>query len=211
MQTKTSPHLLVGVTGNIGSGKSQLCAMLESHGVVRIDADDLARTVVEPGTSGLTAIMECFGTQYILADGSLNRPLMGQRIFGDPRARQQLENILHPLIRKEAAKACEQAVAAGASFITYEAALLLEGNHDAFVDRVVVVHAPADIRLQRVLIRDGFDEDSVRKRMQAQMSAKDQIQRADMAIDNSTDMANLAHSCTRLLSRFNDWLQEKYI
>ena len=207
---QNSRHLLVGVTGNIGSGKSRLCSILESHGVYRIDADFLARSVVEPGSKGIAAVADKFGEQFIHPDGSLNRPLLGQKIFGDEASRKQLEKLLHPLIREEAIAACEHAVSNAFQFIVYEAALLLEGDHQEFVDRVVVVHAPEEVRLTRVSERDGFDEQSIRERMAAQMSSAEQIMRADLAIENDTDLSKLESACATLLEQMRNWLEEKY-
>ena len=203
-------HLLVGVTGNIGSGKSRLCNILESHGVYRIDADVLARSVVKPGSKGISAVAEAFGSEFIHSDGTLNRGLLGQKIFADKAARRQLESLLHPLIREEAVSACEKAISDDFQFIVYEAALLLEGNHQEFVDRVVVIHAPEDIRLARVSARDGIDERSIRERMAAQMSSAEQIKRADLAIENGKDLSKLESACASLMEQMRNWLEEKY-
>ena len=131
------PYLLVGVTGNIGSGKSVFCKGLEERGVYRIDADQLAREVVLPVQ--WTEIREQFGEACISPDGTLNRAHLGQLVFANPSERKRLEGILHPRIRESALAACRalERISSGA----YEAALLLEGNHKAFDDRVIVIYA----------------------------------------------------------------------
>lgn len=204
------PHLLVGVTGNIGSGKSLFCKALAEFGVYRIDADQLSREVVEKGSPGLLAIQSRFGKACIQPDGTLNRAKLGQIVFSSPEQRKTLEAILHPRIREAALDKCREALAEGYRMIAYEAALLLEGKHSEFVDRIIVIYANRETRMNRVLERDGISREEVSARMDSQMNSEEQVARADLAIPNEGLPADILEACETTMSTLEQWLKDKY-
>jgi len=204
------PHLLVGVTGNIGSGKSMFCKTLAELGVFRIDADQLARKMVEKGSKGLLAIQSHFGEECILPDGTLNRARLGQIVFASPEQRKTLEGILHPKIREAALDKCKEALAQGYRMIAYEAALLLEGNHSGFVDRVIVIYANRETRMNRVLERDGISREEVSARMDSQMNWEEQVAKSDLAIANEGSPSDIFKACETTMVTLEQWLKEKY-
>lgn len=178
----------VGVTGGIGSGKSALTDRLEAFGITVVDADQVARVVVEPGTSALTAIAEHFGSQILLPDGNLDRAALRQRVFADEAERLWLEALLHPLIRRELRARLEAAVS---PYVVLSSPLLLETNQNELVDLVVVVDVPEALQLERAMARDGNSEAQIRRIMQAQMQRDQRLSKADFVIDNSATLAEL--------------------
>lgn len=178
----------VGVTGGIGSGKSALTDRLEAFGITVVDADQVARVVVEPGTSALTAIAEHFGSQILLPDGNLDRAALRQRVFADEADRLWLEALLHPLIRRELRARLEAAVS---PYVVLSSPLLLETNQNELVDLVVVVDVPEALQLERAMARDGNSEAQIRRIMQAQMQRDQRLSKADFVIDNSATLAEL--------------------
>ena len=210
MKQDSPPYLLVGVTGNIGSGKSVFCKGLEERGAFRIDADQLAREVVQPGAKGLQEIREQFGEACLLPDGTLNRAHLGQIVFTTPSERERLEEILHPRIRERAIEKCKEAIADGYQFIVYEAALLLEGNHHGFVDRIIVIYADRDTRLNRVAARDQLTREAIVARMNTQMNWEEQVTHADLSVPNNGTPEDLTVLCDQAMDTLKDWLKDKY-
>jgi dephospho-CoA kinase len=178
----------VGVTGGIGSGKSALTDRLEAFGITVVDADQVARVVVEPGRSALTAIAEHFGGQILLPDGNLDRAALRQRVFADEAQRLWLEALLHPLIRRELRARLKAAVS---PYVVLSSPLLLETDQDQLVDLVVVVDVPEALQLERAMARDGNSEAQIRRIMQAQMPRDQRLSKADFVIDNSATLAQL--------------------
>lgn len=157
----------VGLTGGVGSGKSTVAALLAARGAVIIDADAIAREVVEPGTPGLQAIVERFGTDVLAPDGSLDRPKLASVVFADEAARADLNMIVHPLVGRRSAEL--MAAAPADAVVVYDVPLLVEGNLAAGFDVVVVVEASEQTRLERLEGR-GLPEAEARARMAAQAS-----------------------------------------
>lgn len=178
----------IGLTGGIGSGKSTAAAAFGRLGASVIDSDRLAREVVEPGTSGLAAVIERFGAGMLSPDGTLDRTKLGQLVFADPAARAELNAIVHPLIARRAeelrATADEQAV------LVHDVPLLAENGMAAGYDEVVVVEAPLAERLRRLAAR-GLDEAAARARIQAQASDEQRRAVATVLLDNSGSVAEL--------------------
>ncbi len=150
--------LRVGLTGGIGSGKSVVSAMLAERGATVIDADLLAREVVAPGTPGLAEVVATFGEQVLQADGSLDRPALGRRVFPDPAALARLNAVLHPRIAALTAERAAAAVSAGARVLVHDVALLVENRMAAAYDCVVVVAAAPQTQLERLVRLRGMDE-----------------------------------------------------
>ena len=180
----------VGLTGGIGSGKSTVSALLAQKGAVVIDADAIAREIVEPGEPALDEVVRAFGAAVLSADGSLNRAALAAIVFADGDALVTLNSITHPRI---AARSSELISAAPAdAVIVYDMPLLVEQGGDALLgwDVVVVVDAPDDVRLVR-LVQRGMDEEDARARMAAQTSREERLSAADWLIDNSGDLSAL--------------------
>ncbi len=188
--TPSRPALLIGLTGGIGSGKSTVADLLEARGAVVIDADLLAREVVEPGTPGLEAVVARFGEGVLLPDGRLDRPALGRLVFADPLARRDLEEIIHPAVRARAA-ALTAAAPAGAVVVQVIPLLVETGQQDAF-DIVVVVDVDPAVQLARVRARDGLDQEQARARLSAQSGRDARLQAADVVITNDGDFKRLA-------------------
>jgi dephospho-CoA kinase len=178
----------VGLTGGIASGKSMVAEELAARGAVIIDADLLAREVVEPGTPALAAIIDRFGPE-VVRDGQLDRARLAQIVFADPLARNDLERIVHPAVR---ARAAELERAAGdAAVVVHVIPLLVEtGQHQDF-DLVVTVDADHETQIQRLMLRDGFSRAEAESRIAAQASREDRKRAADVVLDNTGSLAQL--------------------
>ena len=180
--------MVVGVTGGIGSGKSEVTRRLEARGITVVDADIVARIIVEPGGSALAAIAEHFGPGIIMADGTLDRAGLRQRVFADDGERQWLERLTHPLIGQEIRR---QLQAADSPYSVLSSPLLLETLQKDLVDLVVVVDVPEAVQLRRASQRDANSEEQIRRIMAAQMPREKRLELADIVIDNSQPLAEL--------------------
>ena len=158
--------------------------MFGELGAAIVDADQLARDVVEPGSSGLAEISERFGPEVLTADGRLDRPKMGEIIFSDPEARRLLNTIVHPRVAEASREAIAAHANAGESVVIYEAALLVENGIHRGLDGLIVVAAPEVAQLERIRQRDGLAEAAARARIRAQLPLEDKIAAADYVIDN---------------------------
>jgi dephospho-CoA kinase len=174
--------LVVGVTGGIGSGKSAVTERLQAKGIEVVDADVVARQVVEPGTPALAAIAERHGSEILLPDGSLDRAALRKRVFADESERLWLEQLTHPLIGEEITR---QLAAAQSPYVILSSPLLLETAQHERAQLVVVVDVPESVQLERTMARDSNDEAQVRRIMAAQMSRDERLARADFVVDNS--------------------------
>lgn len=181
--------LMVGLTGGIGAGKSAVADRLAELGAVVIDADRLAREVVEPGTEGLAEIQSIFGTDVLTADGSLDRPALAAKVFGDAVARQRLEKIIHPRVRARTAELV--AAAPPDAVVVNDVPLLVEsGLADSF-DIVVVVEASESVRTDRLVRERGMTREQAMERIAAQASEAQRRAVADVVLDNSGDLTAL--------------------
>jgi dephospho-CoA kinase len=179
----------VGLTGGIGSGKSEVSRRLAALGALVIDSDLLAREVVEPGTDALEEIVEAFGAEVLTADGALDRPALGTRVFGDKAARRTLEAIIHPRVRARAAQI--EATADDETVVVHDIPLLVEtGQPDAF-DQVVVVDASDDVRLERLVRIRGMSAEDARARISAQATREERLDVADHVVPNDGDLSSL--------------------
>lgn len=176
---------VIGLTGGIASGKSTVAAMLREAGAHIVDADVLARDVVAPGTAALAEIAQRFGPELLHADGTLDRKRLGALVFADPEARRALERITHPRIAAAGQEAIARLVARGVDPVIYEAALIVENKLHSWMNGLIVVAVPPAVQLQRLMARDGLDEDAARARLAAQLPLADKIAVADHVIDNS--------------------------
>lgn len=178
----------VGLTGGIGSGKSTVADILASLGAQVIDADEIAREVVAPGSEGLESLTATFGQRILTPEGELDRQALAQIVFADPAERQRMNAIIHPLIGARTA----QLVAALPSdaVLVHDVPLLVELNMQAGYDCVVVVDAPDELRIERLVAR-GLTATDARARLAAQSSREQRLAAADIVIDNSGDLEAL--------------------
>jgi dephospho-CoA kinase len=176
----------IGLTGGIACGKSTVAAMLAQRGAILIDADQIAREVVLPGTPALARIAERFGPEVLTPEGALNRKRLGAIVFGDEAARRDLEAILHPPIRalmRERKERFERE--APDKLVVLDIPLLYESKLEAMVDRVMVVYCPRELQLERLVRRDGLTPEQAEARLAAQLPIEDKRKLADIVIDNS--------------------------
>ncbi|MFV2120046.1 dephospho-CoA kinase [Streptomyces sp. Act-28] len=174
--------LTVGLTGGIGAGKSEVSRLFVSYGAVLVDADRIAREVVEPGTRGLAAVVEAFGPGVLTPEGTLDRPRLGSVVFGDPERLATLNGIVHPLVGARSAEL--QAAAAPDAVVVHDVPLLTENGLAPRYDVVVVVDASVDTRIDRLVRLRGMTESEARARMAAQATSEQRRAVADYVIDN---------------------------
>jgi dephospho-CoA kinase len=181
--------LKVGLTGGIGSGKSEVSRRLVSLGAVLVDADAVAREVVEPGTPGLAAIVEEFGDEILLADGGLDRDKLGSIVFADEASRRRLNAIVHPLVGRRAQELVD--AAPPGAIVIHDVPLLTENDLAGLYDLVVVVDAPVEEQVRRLTTRRGMTEEAARARIAAQATRERRRAVADRVIDNSGTLETL--------------------
>jgi dephospho-CoA kinase len=185
----------VGLTGGVGSGKSTVARLLAGHGAVVIDADAIAREVVEPGTAGLAAVVEEFGAEVLTADGALDRPKLAAVVFADEAKRARLNAIVHPLVGRRTAEL--MAAAPPDAVVVYDVPLLVESDLAGGFDLVVVVEASVETRLARLAGR-GMAEADARERMAAQATDDQRRAVADVVVDNNGGLEELRHNVDHL-------------
>lgn len=189
---------IVGLTGGIASGKSTVSEMIRDHEIRVLDADVIAREIVEPGEPALDEIRAAFGDAVLAEDGSLDRESLGDEIFDDPEARERLEAITHPRIARRMQEKAAAAREAGANLVVYDAALIVEnGLHQAF-DSLIVVSASESTQLSRVQQRDGLSEKAARSRIDAQMPLDEKLRVADFIVDNDGSLEQTRRQVDRL-------------
>ncbi|WP_217140508.1 dephospho-CoA kinase [Streptomyces sp. AC627_RSS907] len=181
--------LSVGLTGGIGAGKSEVSRLLVELGAVLIDADRIAREVVEPGTPGLAAVVQAFGEEILTEDGSLDRPKLGSIVFSDPEQRAALNAIVHPLVGARS-RALEEAAAEDA-VVVHDVPLLTENGLAPLYDVVIVVDAAPATQLDRLVRLRGMTEQDARARMAAQATREQRREIADVVIDNDVPLDEL--------------------
>ncbi|MFE0104329.1 dephospho-CoA kinase [Streptomyces sp. NPDC059009] len=181
--------LKVGLTGGIGAGKSEVSRLLVERGAVLIDADRIAREVVEPKTPGLAAVVEAFGPDVLAADGSLDRPKLGSVVFADAERLAALNAIVHPLVGARSAE-LERAAAPDA-VVVHDVPLLAENGLAPLYDLVVVVDARPETQLDRLVRQRGMTEEDARARMAAQATREKRLEIADVVIDNDGPLEGL--------------------
>jgi dephospho-CoA kinase len=191
--------LLVGLTGGIGSGKSTVARMLEERGAVVFDADVLARAAVEPGSPGHDAVVDRFGADVLAPGGELDREALAAIVFADPAARRDLEQIVHPEVRRLFAEGCEEYRDTDAVVVLAAPLLVETGMHTAF-DVLVVVSTPVEAQVERLLHERGMSEEQVRARIDAQAPLEEKAAVADVILDNEGTVEQLEAQVDRVWS-----------
>lgn len=195
-------RFVVAVTGGVASGKSEACRLFAARGIAIADADVVARELVAPGKPALAAIVARFGGGMLRGDGTLDRAALRACVFADAGARRDLEAILHPRIREALREACE---AASSPYAIAAVPLLAEGGGRAaypWIDRIVVVDAPPDVQVRRLLARDGGTREQAERMLAAQAAREARLAIADEVIDNRGDADALARQVEALHARF---------
>ncbi|MED1722070.1 dephospho-CoA kinase [Brevibacillus parabrevis] len=177
--------MILGLTGGIATGKSTVTGMLRERGIPVIDADQIAREVVEPGKPAYEAIVRHFGKDILLEDGQIDRKGLGEIVFSDESERQKLNAIVHPEVRRVMREEAEAAEANGADIVFMDIPLLFESKLQHMVEKIVVVYAPGDMQLARMMERDELEEEQAQKRLRAQFPIDQKKLEADFLIDNS--------------------------
>ncbi|BBI91963.1 dephospho-CoA kinase [Serratia symbiotica str. Tucson] len=190
---------IVALTGGIGSGKSTVANAFARHGVAVVDADVIARQVVEPGTPALAKIAERFGNEILLASGALNRAVLRQRIFSQPDGKIWLNQLLHPLIRQETQRQLAQATSPYALWVV---PLLVENGLQDRADRVLVIDVNTETQRARTVARDGISRQQVQDILSAQATREQRLAIADDIIDNSGIALDIELSVDALHRRY---------
>ncbi len=198
---------LIGLTGGIASGKSTVAKRWVEHGAIEIDADQLAREVVEPGTEGLQQIVETFGSEILNEDGSLNRARLGGLVFGDELKRLALNAIVHPLVKNRSIEIMS-ALPSDAIAI-YNVPLLVEANVDHDFDLVVTVEAPEDEQVKRLVKNRGMTETEARARISSQAKPVERAAVADVILNSNQDINLLLKDADQLWREIEHKAAEK--
>ncbi|PHQ26803.1 dephospho-CoA kinase [Marinobacter guineae] len=192
---------IIGLTGGIGSGKSTVARLFGELGVHWVDADDVARQVVEPGTPALARIAEHFGEGILTSEGALDRARLRGIVFQEQEERLWLESILHPVIREELIRQLNPENYQ-LPYVLLVSPLLLETDQHELVDRIVVIDVPVDVQIERTMARDTNSREQVERIIAAQMSRQQRVERADAIIDNNRPMDEVERQVRELHERF---------
>ena len=195
---------VVGLTGGIASGKSTVAEMLRRRGLDVIDADGLAREVVEPGRPALDEIVHAFGDDVLQRDGRLDRARLAAIVFADADARRRLEAITHPAIEQAAKRRVREAAQRGARWVFYEAALLVETGRHETLAFLVVVAAPRERQIERVVARDRLSPADAEARIDAQLPLEEKCAVADFVIDTAGDREKMERQVDAMLAALGD-------
>ncbi len=191
--------MIIGLTGSIASGKSTVSAMLRKKGFPIVDADEIARLVVVPGSPVLLEISRQFGADIIQEDGSLNREKLGGRIFGNDEERQKLNGIIHPAIRQEMLRQKDEWLSKGANTVIMDIPLLFESKLQSFVDKIIVVSVSPEIQKERLIARNVLSQEEADARIHSQLPMKVKEQCADAVLFNDGTLEETAEQLENML------------
>lgn len=194
--------MIIGLTGSIASGKSTVSNMLKELGYPIIDADIVARVVVEKGTETLETITEAFGEDILADDGSLNREKLGEIIFSSPSKRKQLNDIIHPAIRAEMIRQKEELVSEGYPTIIMDIPLLFESKLQSYVDKIIVVTVTEETQLERLMTRNNFSLEEAKARIQSQLPLSIKEKGADAVIYNNGTLQSTEEQLKKILQQW---------
>ncbi|MDK4229304.1 dephospho-CoA kinase [Corynebacterium pseudodiphtheriticum] len=192
---------IIGLTGGIGSGKSTVARSLQEHGFPIVDADLIAREIVEPGQPALAELTKEFGADILNADGSLDRGLLASRAFTNKDTTQRLNNITHPRINQRTQELFDEARENGAEAVIYDMPLLIDKGLHKDMDATIVVHAAEHVRLERLTTKRGLDADDVRRRINAQIDDETRKQHADILLDNNGTEEDLTQQIAQAVDK----------
>ncbi|MDK8545635.1 dephospho-CoA kinase [Corynebacterium pseudodiphtheriticum] len=192
---------IIGLTGGIGSGKSTVARSLQKHGFPIVDADLIAREIVEPGQPALAELTKEFGADILNTDGSLDRGLLASRAFENKETTQRLNNITHPRINQRTQELFDEARENGAEAVIYDMPLLIDKGLHKDMDATIVVHAAEHVRLERLTTKRGLDVDDVRRRINAQIDDETRKQHADILLDNNGTEEDLTQQIAQAVDK----------
>lgn len=192
---------IIGLTGGIGSGKSTVARSLQEHGFPIVDADLIAREIVEPGQPALAELAKEFGEDILNADGSLDRGLLASRAFTTKDTTQRLNDITHPRINQRTQELFDEARENGAEAVIYDMPLLIDKGLHKDMDATIVVHAAEHVRLERLTTKRGLDVDDVRRRINAQIDDETRKQYADILLDNNGTEEDLTQQIAQAVDK----------
>ena len=193
--------LVIGLTGSIGTGKSEAAGLLEALGASLISADQVGHEAYSPNTEAWEQVVAAFGGGILQGDGEINRRELGAIVFSDPDKLEKLNQIMHPRMARVVADKIEILRSQGVDVVVVEAALLFEAGWDSLVEEVWVTDSPEQIVIERLKQRNGLSEEEARKRISSQMDRVERLERSDFVIDNSGDMAGLGNAIKELWDR----------
>jgi len=194
--------MIIGLTGSIATGKSTVAKMIEEMNIPVIDADKIAREVVEPGENAYEQIVEYFGKDILFPDGTLNRKKLGSIVFQDEEKRNVLNSIVHPVIRERMDERKEEYLAKGCKTVVLDIPLLFEGNRQNEFDKVLLVAVSEETQLKRLLERDKMGKEDALNRIRSQMPIKDKIPLADAVIYNDGTMEETRAQLVAILKKW---------
>jgi dephospho-CoA kinase len=194
--------LIIGLTGGIASGKSTVARMLLELGIPVIDADQIAREVVEIGEEAYLQIVEKFGEEILQDDKTIDRAKLGAIVFNDEEKRKLLNSIVHPAVRQKMLEQKERYVKKGEKTIVLDIPLLFESNLTHLVDKIVVVYVDEHTQLERLMARNGFSKEEAKARIKAQMPLKEKAAKADAVINNN---GTIEQTKKQLLNILKQW------
>lgn len=190
-----------GLTGGIASGKSTVTKTFRAHNIPIVDADIVSREVVEVGSPGLQSVIDCFGSDYLTDEKTLDRVKLSSLVFHDAEAMRQINSIMGPLIAHESARQIDALHDEGSLIVGYDAALICEMGLAKKYSPLIVVACPREMQLQRLMKRNSLNEDQANARINAQMSAEDKIKLADYVIDTSGEMVSSVNQTIKIIEQ----------
>ncbi len=182
---------VIGLTGGIASGKSTVARFFRDQSVSVLDADVLGHRTYDPGTDTFAAVVEAFGQDLVAADGTIDRRVLGAKVFGKPEELKRLTDVVWPGIRKLASQALSELETAGTKLAVLEAAVLFEAGWEDLTDEIWVVVVEPELAVERLAARNGLDADAARARIASQLSNAERTSRADLVIENNSDLEAL--------------------
>lgn len=195
--------MIIGLTGGIGSGKSTVSHLFVARGAKLVDADAIAREVVELGSPILAEVVAAFGEEILHPDGRLNREQLGNLVFQNPALKKQLENILHPPIRQLIRTRMNEFESADPEgLVVVDIPLLFESKLESMFEHVVVVYVPEEVQITRLIAREGWSEDVAKRRIATQMPIEDKRLRADTVIENQFSLEQTANQVDALMTKW---------
>lgn len=194
--------MIIGLTGSIASGKSTVANMLKEYGLPIVDADVVARVVVEPGTPTLAKIVGVFGAEIVTENGTLNRSKLGEIIFNDPTKRKMLNEIIHPAIRQEMLRQRDEYVANGEKTVIMDIPLLFESKLQHFVEKILVVSVTEENQLKRLMERNELTEEEAKARISSQLPLSVKENGADAVIYNNSSLEETKEQLEKILKEW---------
>ena len=190
--------LVIGLTGGIGTGKSEVASLLQSLGAEVINADQVGHEAYTPNSESWREVVNTFGEEILQPDGQIDRGRLGAIVFSNPQQLDKLNAIMHPRMARMVGDKIEVLRDKGAPAVVVEAAVLFEAGWDSLVDEVWTTDSPVELVIERLQARNGMSEEEVRRRINSQMDRVERIERSDLVVDNSGDVAGLGETVKAL-------------